>query len=151
MNKKHLLITITFSAITLIGGYFYGNHQGEREAYLLFMHDNAIESVFHTQALYAIESNQIEDSKKILRSKICSNLMIIGSGLRDFPQLENDEMIQGQLAMPSLYAKDFDIVFCGSGSDSKEIEGQALSLANNYPDSYDDFLNKYRKVKIEPQ
>ena len=149
MNKKNFLLTIIFSVTTLASGYFYGNYKGQMESYESFIINNAVESVLHTQALYAMNSNQIEDSKEIIQNHICSNLMIVGLGLKEFPQLKNSEIIQETLAMPNLYAKDFDVDFCGS--DSKGIESQALSLANNYPDSYSNFLNKYRKVKIEIQ
>ena len=111
MNKKYYLCTAIISGVALIGGYLYGKHQAERESYLTFMSSSAIESVLPTQVLYAINSNKAQNSKTWLENKICSNLIIIEGGLEQFPQFRNNDIIQDTLAMPKLYAKDFDVSF----------------------------------------
>jgi len=145
MNKKYYLLTAIISVATLIGGYLYGKQQAEREFYLTFMSSSAVESVLPTQVLYAINSNKAQNSKIWLENEICSNLIIIEGGLKQFPKLRNNAIIQDTLAMPKLCAKDFDVSFCGS--DFKDIEQRALSMANDFPDSYNHFLEKYRKIK----
>ena len=145
LMKKHYLLTVLLSASTLVSGYFYGNYQGKMESYEHFIINSAVESVLPIQILYAINSNKIQGSKGWLEHKLCSNLIIIGGVLKGFPELGSNEIVEKSLTMPKLYAKDFNVSFCGS--EHSDIEKKALSLADDFPDSYNQFLNQYREVK----